>query len=119
MHSLSTARTLLLGAVAGSTIFLGLPLGRLRNPRPGLKSFLNAFSAGILIFLLFDILKHATEPLEAAVVGAHNGKSAVGTAIWMALVFTGGISTGLLSLVYAERFWKRHRPKMGPGAMSV
>src|SRR2546426_345789 len=54
------ARTVVLGAIAGSTIFLGLPIGRLRNPRPRLKALLNAVSAGILVFLLFDILKEAT-----------------------------------------------------------
>src|SRR2546428_759364 len=38
--------TTLLGFIAGATIFLGLPLGRLRNPRPRLKMFLNAGSGG-------------------------------------------------------------------------
>ena len=61
---MSFARTIVLGAIAGSTIFLGLPMGRMRKPRPRLKALLNAFSAGILVFLLFDILENATEPLE-------------------------------------------------------
>ena len=61
---MSFARTIVLGAIAGSTIFLGLPMGRLRNPRRRLKALLNAFSAGILVFLLFDILATATQPLE-------------------------------------------------------
>ena len=49
---MTLGRTLLLGAIAGSTILLGLPMGRLRSPRPRLKAFLNAISAGILIFLI-------------------------------------------------------------------
>src|SRR5713226_7424518 len=57
-------RTVLLGAIAGSTIFLGLPIGRLKDPRPRLKALLNAVSAGILIFLFFDILENATAPLD-------------------------------------------------------
>ena len=61
---MSTGQTILLGAVAGLTIFLGLPLGRLRNPALRLKSFLNAGSAGILLFLLFEIFHGAFEPVE-------------------------------------------------------
>ena len=60
----STPQTILLGAIAGLTIYLGLPVGRLRTQRLGSKAFLNAASAGILVFLLFDILAHATEPVE-------------------------------------------------------
>lgn len=40
-----------LGAVAGFTIFLGLPIGRMRAPSVGLRAFLNATAAGILLFL--------------------------------------------------------------------
>lgn len=39
---MSETQTLLLGFIAGVTILLGLPVGRLRTPRPGLRQFLNA-----------------------------------------------------------------------------
>ena len=42
-----TSQIVLLGAVAGLTIFLGLPLGRIRAPMPRLKVFLNALAIGI------------------------------------------------------------------------
>ena len=64
---MTTWQTVLLGAVAGLTIFLGLPMGRVRSRAAPTKTFLNGFSAGILIFLLFDILQNATGPLEHAV----------------------------------------------------
>lgn len=59
------AQTLLLGFIAGVTILLGLPLGRLRSPVPGTRVFLNAVAVGILVFLTrlesrFE--QHVTEP---------------------------------------------------------
>jgi zinc transporter, ZIP family len=48
-----------LGAIAGFTIYLGPPIGRLRSPLPRLRALLNAVAAGILIFLLWDVLAHA------------------------------------------------------------
>src|SRR5439155_5935153 len=58
--SVSTPETVLLGAIAGCTIFLGLPMGRVRTKATSSKTFMNGLSAGILIFLLFDILENAT-----------------------------------------------------------
>ena len=51
-----------LGAIAGFTIFLGLPVGRLRNPSLAMKAFLNATATGVLLFLFWDVLAHAVEP---------------------------------------------------------
>ena len=59
----------LLGAVAGFTIFLGLPFGRLRNPSPGC-GFSSTPAIGVLLFLLWDVLVHAIEPVEAALTDA-------------------------------------------------
>ena len=36
---MSTAQTLALGAIAGLTIFVGLPLGRMQNVKPATKAF--------------------------------------------------------------------------------
>jgi zinc transporter, ZIP family len=57
----STPQVLLLGALAGLTIFLGLPIARLRRPWPRLQSFLNAGAGGVLLFILFDVLKKSLE----------------------------------------------------------
>jgi len=53
------AQLLLLGAIAGFTIFLGLPLAILQNVSPRKKGFLNALSIGILLFLVIDVFSHA------------------------------------------------------------
>jgi zinc transporter, ZIP family len=117
----STAQTVLLGAIAGATIFLGLPLGRLRNPAPRLKSFLNAASAGILLFLLFEIFHGAFEPVEHAVEELHEGQAAWGRILGFGLLFVGGWAVGMLSLLYLIK-WQRSRrasPSIGPGAMAM
>jgi ZIP family zinc transporter len=118
---MSFARTIVLGAIAGSTIFLSLPLGRLRNPRPRLKALLNAFSAGILVFLLFDILKEATGPLEQLMQRTAAGSPDWGRFAGLAVVYAVGLGTGLLSLLYLGKYQRSRRssPSIGPGAMAL
>src|SRR6266581_3887426 len=67
---MSQGTAVLLGAFAGATIFLGLPVARMRGLPKAVQGFLNAFATGILIFLLWDILSHAGEPVKAALTGA-------------------------------------------------
>ena len=95
---MSTPKVLLLGAIAGFTIFLGLPIGRMRNPAPRLRAVLNAVAIGILVFLLFDVLAAANEPVEQTITGGDWGKFAGFSAL-----FAGGIAIGLIGLVYYDR----------------
>ena len=113
---MSTGATVLLGAIAGLTIFLGLPMGRVRTKGRPAKTFLNGFSAGILVFLFFDILSNATGPLEDAVKASRWGRVA-----GIGGVYAAGISVGLLGLLYVSRLWRQKPVKasLGPGAMAV
>ncbi|MBI4729341.1 MAG: ZIP family metal transporter [Acidobacteria bacterium] len=111
---MSTPRIIALGAIAGFTIFLGLPAGRLRGGRSRGKTILNGVSAGILIFLLLDILGHAEEPLEAAVGGRHWGRLA-----GLGLVYSLGIGIGLMGLHILSRAMAARAPGVGPGAMAI
>ena len=96
---MSQAAAVLLGAIAGGTIFLGLPVARMHGlPKP-VQGFLNAFAAGILVFLLWDILTHSAGPVEAAIEQGHRGTFAA-----MAVIFAVGIGVGLLGLVYFNRY---------------
>ena len=63
---MSTTKIALLGAIAGLTIFIGLPLGRVRRPAPRLKAALNGVAIGILLFLAVGHPSHAWEPTDAA-----------------------------------------------------
>ena len=113
---MSTAQTLALGAIAGFTIFLGLPLGRVRNLDPRLKTGLTGVATGILIFLFFDVVKHGWAPVEEA-----SEEHEWGDLAGFGLLFGGGIVAGLMSLVYYDRWMLRQRARtlVGPGAASV
>jgi len=115
---MSTAQTILLGAVAGFTIYLGLPLGRMKTTSVKVKTFLSGISAGVLIFLLVEILEHAFVPVETALEHAHEGEATWGRFAGMASVYALGIGVGLISLFYVMRALKP-KPGIGPGAMAV
>ena len=118
--------TLLLGLVAGATILLGLPVGRLRHPAASLRALLNAVAVGILLFLVWDVLSAAWEPIDDALTSVHDGTGGLGTAAGYGLLFVAGLSVGLLSLVAYER-WMSGRLRaasaparsFGPGAAHV
>ncbi|MFN2518192.1 MAG: zinc permease, partial [Jatrophihabitantaceae bacterium] len=65
------SKTLLLGFIAGVTIVLGLPVGRLRRPMPTLRLLLNATAVGVLLFLVWDVLSAAWAPIDSALVAVH------------------------------------------------
>jgi ZIP family zinc transporter len=117
---MSESHTLLLGFIAGVTILLGLPLGRVRAPRPGMRQFLNAVAIGILLFLVWDVLVHAYDPLDSALRRLHDGTGGIGPVAGYAALFFLGLAVGLMTLVYYERWLaRRARPRsFGPGAMS-
>ena len=52
-------KTLLLGFIAGATILIGMPLGRMRRPSEALRVTLNALAIGVLIGLLAGFLTDA------------------------------------------------------------
>jgi ZIP family zinc transporter len=113
---MSTGQTLLLGAIAGLTIFLGLPLGRMQNVTPATKAFLAATATGILIFLFWDVMTQAVGPVEEALRAGRDGRFG-----WLAFLLTAGFLTGLMSLVYYDLWMKRRRRRafLGPGAAST
>jgi len=113
---MSTAQTLALGAVAGLTIFLGLPIGRMQNVSPATKAFLAATATGVLIFLFWDVMSGAVGPIEAALEQGKDGRFA-----WLAFLLSAGFFTGLMSLVYYDTWMKRRRRRafLGPGAAST
>jgi ZIP family zinc transporter len=114
-------RTLILGFIAGVTIVIGLPIGRLRRPLPGLKLFLNAVAIGILLFLVWDVLSHAWEPIDSALGAVHDHSGGLGPVFGYGALFTVGLGAGLLGLVGYDRYIARlSRPAIGgPGAMAI
>ncbi|MHB8669731.1 MAG: ZIP family metal transporter [Acidimicrobiales bacterium] len=131
---MSRPEIVLLGAVAGFTIFLGLPVGRLRQPAPRLRAGLNGGAVGVLIFLLWDVLSKGIEPITAALDRASHHHGSWGTFAGRGATFAIALTVGLVSLGYYER-WLMARPArmdrarmdregspepgFGPGAASV
>jgi ZIP family zinc transporter len=94
----STAHVLILGAIAGGTIFLGLPVGRMQNLSAATRAGLSALATGILLFLLWDVLSNAVDPIEGALDARHWGRFS-----WLAFLGALGLTVGLMALVqYAE-----------------
>jgi zinc transporter, ZIP family len=113
---MSTAQTLALGAIAGFTIFLGLPIGRMQNVSAATKAFLAATATGILIFLFWDVTSEAVGPVETALEAGNDGRF-----LWLAFLLLAGFFAGLMSLVYYDVWMKRRRRRafLGPGAAST
>jgi ZIP family zinc transporter len=112
---MSTTQTLILGAIAGLTIFIGLPIARMRGVSVGVKTLLASSATGILIFLLWDVLSHAVVPVEE-VMQAHEWGDFAGYVPLLA----GGFIVGLMGLVYYDAWIRRRRQRalLGPGAAS-
>ncbi|MGW7366742.1 ZIP family metal transporter [Streptomyces sp. NPDC054841] len=116
---MSESQIALLGAIAGFTIFLGLPVGRLRRPVPRLSAALNAVAVGILLFLFWDVLSEGWEPTDAALSDRHWGAAAIGGSVLIA-----GLAVGLCGLVYYDLWISRRKASAvassdGPGAAAT
>jgi ZIP family zinc transporter len=104
------AETALLGALAGFTIFLGLPIGRLRLLGSRARVALAMFSVGILVFLLVDVLMHGFEIAEEAVTAFHDHDASFAHAAAMALLLVGGFALGSAGLGILERAMRPAKP---------
>lgn len=101
------AQTVLLGAIAGFTIYLGLPVGRIQRVSERARSFLTMTSAGILMFLFFDIFTNAQAPIVEALNQARAGKVAAGEVIFLLAILVIGLAVGVLGLVAFESWFMR------------
>jgi FtsP/CotA-like multicopper oxidase with cupredoxin domain/zinc transporter ZupT len=95
---LSFGWTIVLGAIAGLTILLGLPVARMRNVSPTAIGVLNAIAIGILVYLVVEIAGNATSPLVRAVQAWHAGGGSPAPALWLAVAYVGGLFLGLVGL---------------------
>ena len=116
---MSHAAAAALGAIAGVTIFIGLPIGRIRGVSRAVQGLLNAIATGVLLFLLWDILSHAAAPVESSLAAVHRGDSR----FWgLVLIFAAGLGIGLLGLVYFNgRLFGRSRnaPAASPRTLAM
>src|SRR5207249_599985 len=110
----------LMGAIAGLTIFLGLPVARVRGVSVAVQGFLNAIATGVLLFLLVEILGNANGVVERSMDGVRTGQP--GGFIFLGAVYVAGIGVGLPGLVMFNRVLGPRLMSQrlrGPGAMAA
>jgi len=108
---MSFGQTVALGALAGFTIYLGLPAGRLQLLSSRGRVALAMFSVGILAFIFVDVLSHANEIVEAALGGFKDGRRSFGDVAGLTLLLAVGFTVGSAGLGILER---RLRPRANP-----
>jgi ZIP family zinc transporter len=107
-------KTMLLGLIAGVTILCGMPVGRISRLSVGVRLVLNAVAVGVLLFLVWDVLSAAWEPIDAALGRYHDNGNGLGDAFGYGALFAAGLAVGLLSLVAYES-----RLRRGAGASTA
>jgi ZIP family zinc transporter len=96
------SETVLLGALAGFTIYLGLPFARLQLLGTRARVALAMFAVGVLAFLFVDVMEHGFEIVEEAVTGYKDGSQTLGYALGLALLLGGGFAMGSAGLAVLE-----------------
>lgn len=101
---------LILGAIAGFTIFLGFPIA-LMNASPKKKAFLNSLAIGILVFLVVDVFGHAWDTVTTAVVNSFAGTVPMANGVVLLITMFVGIGLGLVGLTLYERRYMKGAAK--------
>jgi ZIP family zinc transporter len=89
---------------------------------------LNALAVGILLFLAWDVLSAAWEPIDAGLSAHHETGTGLGSTLGYGVLFAVGLTVGLLGLQQYEAWMGRRvrrakaqastRQSIGPGAMA-
>src|SRR5207253_10344622 len=94
-----------------------MPLGRLRKPVPMVRLALTAVAIGVLLFLVWDVLSAAYDPIDVALGKVHDHTGGLAPVWGYGSLFAGGLVVGLMSLVYYERVLAR-RARPAPAAVT-
>jgi ZIP family zinc transporter len=111
---LSFAETVGLGALAGFTIFLGLPAGRLHLLGSRMRVALAMFSVGILAFIFVDVLSNGLDIVHTALDHVKNHTGSVGYLILLVVLLGGGFLIGSSGLAALERRLRPAGPRNPP-----
>jgi len=104
---MSFAQTVALGALAGFTIFIGLPVGRLQLLSSRARVALAMFSVGVLAFIFVDVMSGGLSIVDDALTAFKNDKQSLGYVIWLVVLLAAGFTAGSAGLATLER---RMRP---------
>ena len=116
---MSLAQTVLLGALAGSTIFLGLPVGRMRLLGSRSRVAMAMFAVGVLAFIFVDVLSNGLGIVHTALQAYKHGNASLGYVVWLAVLLGGGFAAGSAGLAFVQRRMSpigNRRPPIAGGA---
>jgi ZIP family zinc transporter len=109
----SFGETVLLGALAGFTIYLGLPFGRIEFVSARARVALAMFSVGVLAFLFAEVLVQGVEMVEHNFEHLGEGHGDPGRAALFAFILGAGFAVGSAGLATAQK-WMQPRPDVPP-----
>ena len=100
---MSFIQTVLLGALAGFTIYLGLPVGRLRLLDSRMRVAMAMFAVGVLAFIFVDVLSNGLSILNDALTAAKHHHGSAAYVVWLAVLLGVGFLAGSAGLAMIER----------------
>ncbi|MDQ6818378.1 MAG: ZIP family metal transporter [Actinomycetota bacterium] len=116
---MSLLQTIALGALAGFTIFLGLPIGRLQLLGSRTRVAMAMFSVGVLAFIFVDVLSSALSIVDSALSAAKHHHGSATYLIWLVVLLGAGFAAGSAGLAVLERRMRplgAHTPPIAGGA---
>lgn len=113
---MSFTQLLLLGGIAGFTIFLGLPTALL-TVKPKMRALLSSLSVGVLIFLLIEIAYKSLEIVEESVKAGFMSGGFI-EPLFLSSILVAGLSVGLLGLTLFEEHFIGLAKDSEPGVRS-
>src|SRR3954454_21104270 len=120
---MSFAETTLLGAIAGFTIYIGLPVGRIQRVDNRVRVALAMFSVGVLAFIFMDVGAQSLGIVENALTSFKDHKGSLGHVIGLFALLSVGFIIGTAGISVVQHRLKpqgRSRPPVAGGeAMSV
>jgi ZIP family zinc transporter len=111
---LGFAETVLLGAIAGLTIYLGLPVGRINGVDDRLRVALAMFSVGILAFIFMDVTSHGQEIVDTTLGNFKDHKTSFAHVLGLFALLAGGFTAGTAGISGIEHTLRRRRPAVAP-----
>jgi ZIP family zinc transporter len=115
----SFAQTVLLGALAGSTIYLGLPVGRMRLLGSRGRVALAMFAVGVLAFIFVDVLSNGLTIVDQAVQAFKHSHQSLAYVVWLVALLALGFGAGSAGLAMVQRRMRplgARRPPIAGGA---
>jgi ZIP family zinc transporter len=108
------SEVLLLGAIAGFTIYLGLPVGRLPRVDERLRVALSMFSVGILAFIFMDVTTHGQEIVDTTLGSFKNHRTGLLHVVGLFTLLAAGFTAGTAGISTIQRSLRGRRASTPP-----